>query len=132
MTRAKRNYGISGYNHCIVRGINKRDIFFDEQDRYKFINVLKEFKKQHCLELENYYENFAEFELVKKLTDEQVKDMIDIAKAKMMKDEKNFLEKSERYDLLKEILNVRGVSVNQLSRVMGISRKLLTRLKSTK
>ena len=259
MPRAKRNFGISGYNHCIIRGINKGDIFYDEQDRYKFINVLKEhkqkdevkigtytlmqnhvhlitkcdyeklpiffhsvlisyssyfnkkyervghlfenryknkpieteeylrnvvkyihfnpekagicsvenykwssykeffkdetwidkdiilpyygaeiedslnnFKEQHSTKIENYYENFAEYELVNKLTDEQVKDMIDIAKDRLKKKDNSVWEKTCRDDFLKKMLDTKGVSLNQLSRVMGINRKVLNRIKSGK
>ena len=35
MPRTKRNFGVIGINHCIIRGINKRNIFFDDKDRYK-------------------------------------------------------------------------------------------------
>ena len=259
MPRNKRNFGISGYNHCIVRGINKGDIFFDEQDRYKFIDVLKEYKQksqvkigsytlmqnhvhlvtkcdydnlsnffhsvlisyssyfnkkyervghlfenrfknkpieteeylrsvikyihynpekagiclaqnykwssykeffkketwidkdiilpfygeeqeealkafseQHNFKLEKYYENFVEYELVNKLTDEQVKDMIDIVKEKFINKENSVWNKADRDAFLVEMMNVKGVSINQLSRVMGINRKVLIRLKANK
>ena len=54
MPREKRNFGTSGLNHCIIRGINKSDVFFDEQDRYKFIKVLKEFKEKYKVEIGAY------------------------------------------------------------------------------
>lgn len=47
MPRAKRDFGTKEINHCILRGINKRDLFFDNQDRYKFLKCLKEFKLKY-------------------------------------------------------------------------------------
>mgnify|MGYP004672369577 FL=1 len=47
MPRARRKFGTKGLNHCIMRGINKRDIFFDDQDRKKYLKLLKQNKEKY-------------------------------------------------------------------------------------
>ena len=51
MPRTKRNFGINGLNHCIVRGIDKRDIFFDKQDRQKFLKEVIKFKENYNVKI---------------------------------------------------------------------------------
>ena len=58
--------------------------------------------------------------------------MIDIAKEKFINKENSVLNKAGRDAFLVEMMNVKGVSINQLSRVMGINRKVLIRLKANK
>jgi len=257
LPRTKRYFGTSRLNHCIIRGINKSDIFFDEQDRYKFIKVLLEFKekhnvkigayvlmqnhvhlvtecdnekisdffhsilisyssyfnkkyervghlfenryrnkpieteeylrnvvkyihfnpekagickasnykwssykeffkkdtwidkdmilyyysenlddaikifeKEHCGELNQHYENYVEFEMVDKLTDDQVKCMIDDIEKSVLQRNHSIWDDSYKSIILKETLKVKGVSLNQISRVTGTNRKILNRLKS--
>ena len=38
LPRQARIISGTGMYHVILRGINKQDIFFDNQDRYKFMN----------------------------------------------------------------------------------------------
>ena len=35
-TRQKRKESLTKIYHCILRGINKQDVFFDNQDYFKF------------------------------------------------------------------------------------------------
>lgn len=36
----------SGYYHIILRGVNRQDIFFDEEDREKMLDTLKRFQQE--------------------------------------------------------------------------------------
>lgn len=49
MPRVAREYNktITNTYHIIIRGINKQDIFFDEEDRLKFLKELKGVKEQY-------------------------------------------------------------------------------------
>ena len=43
MPRGSRQYSESGYYHIIVRGVNRQDIFLDDEDRERFLDTLKRF-----------------------------------------------------------------------------------------
>ena len=47
MPRIARIKSSTGIYHCILRGVAKRDIFLDDQDRYKFIKMIKETKEKY-------------------------------------------------------------------------------------
>lgn len=65
MPRQARIISETGMYHVILRGINKQDIFFDNQDRYKFINGIIETKEKYEYELLTYclMPNHVHFEL---------------------------------------------------------------------
>lgn len=54
MPRKARARSSTGIYHCILRGVDKRDIFLDDQDRFKFINELKDAKEKYGYELYAY------------------------------------------------------------------------------
>ncbi len=54
MPRQQRKKSISGIYHCILRGINKQDIFFENQDYIKFFDILGKSKKLFHFELYSY------------------------------------------------------------------------------
>ena len=54
MPRKKRETSSTGIYHIILRGINRQRIFEDEQDYYKFIQTLKDAKKESGYELYGY------------------------------------------------------------------------------
>jgi len=68
LPRQARIMSESGMYHIILRGINKQDIFFDNQDRYKFMNELIETKEKYDYELITYclMPNHVHFEIVDK------------------------------------------------------------------
>ena len=41
MPRNIRKFGLKRINHVVIRGINKQDIFLDNQDKEKFIKEIK-------------------------------------------------------------------------------------------
>lgn len=256
MPRSKRYFGAIGLNHCIIRGINKRDIFFDNQDRHKFIKTLKEgkkkhnikigtyalmqnhthfliqgenknisdffksieisyatyfnmkydrvghlfqnrfknkaiedieylknvvkyihfnpekagiakatdylwssyneffkedtwidkdivlnfydndiekalkiFEEQHSSELHNYYENYSEYEIIDRLTDEQVKFLIEEKNKKYSILNPNTLKEDIEDKVIKDILKIKGVNINQVCRITGMSRRMVEKLK---
>lgn len=263
MPRTRRKFGTKGLNHCIMRGINKRDIFFDDQDRKKYLKLLKQNKEkykiklgtyvlmqnhvhliiqgedeniskffqstlvsyssyfnkkyerigqlfqdryknkaienneylcnvvryvhynpekagickyykykwsglkecfykdswldkeiilsgydenekvaleklkiQHNLELDKYedeYDNYyTEFELIHRLSDEQVKKIIDKKCLKYVNQSNEKINDILLHMVIKEVIDIKGVSINQLSRVTGISRRMLNKIRENK
>lgn len=65
MPRQARIISGTGMYHVILRGINKQDIFFDNQDRYKFMNELIKTKDKYEYELLTYclMPNHVHFEI---------------------------------------------------------------------
>lgn len=54
MPRERRKIACSKVYHVIVRGINKQDIFFDNQDLRKFVKELKRIKEKYKFEIYAY------------------------------------------------------------------------------
>lgn len=54
MPRVARKKSISGIHHIMVRGINQQNIFHDDEDRKKFIEILKKTKQISQFELYGY------------------------------------------------------------------------------
>ena len=54
MPRGPRKKIKNGIYHCILRGINKQDIFFDNQDYFKFLKILKKSKQLFQFKLYSY------------------------------------------------------------------------------
>lgn len=54
MPREARRKSTTNVYHCIMRGINKQDIFFDRQDFLKFKKVLIDTKKIYSYKLYSY------------------------------------------------------------------------------
>ena len=46
MARMPREYGESGYYHVILRGVNKSEIFLDEEDNLRFLSTLRRYMTQ--------------------------------------------------------------------------------------
>lgn len=54
MPRLPREYNEIKVYHIILRGIDKQDIFFDDKDRYKFLEIIKETKIKYDYEVYAY------------------------------------------------------------------------------
>lgn len=54
MPRQARAKSSTGIYHCILRGVDKRDIFLDDQDRYKFLKEIKNAKEKYDFALYAY------------------------------------------------------------------------------
>lgn len=54
MARKARQRGLTGIYHCIIRGIDKQDIFLDNQDRKKFLKEMVNTKQQYEYKLYAY------------------------------------------------------------------------------
>lgn len=54
MVRVPREKSKSGIYHIMLRGINKQNIFEDDEDKYKFLEILKHFKSICKYELYSY------------------------------------------------------------------------------
>ena len=54
MPRTSRVLSSTGIYHCILRGIDKQDIFLEDMDRYKFINEIIKTKEKYKYELYAY------------------------------------------------------------------------------
>lgn len=54
MPRLPREYNEIKVYHVILRGIDKQDIFFEDKDRYKFLEIIKETKIKYDYEVYAY------------------------------------------------------------------------------
>ncbi|MGB4313369.1 MAG: transposase [Natronincolaceae bacterium] len=54
LSRTKRLLSSTGIYHVMVRGINQQNIFVEDNDYLKYINTLKEYKKEIAFELYDY------------------------------------------------------------------------------
>lgn len=54
MPRQPRRKSHSGTYHCMMRGINKQDIFLEEKDYLEFQNILKKTQKEFLYQLYSY------------------------------------------------------------------------------
>ncbi len=54
MPRSARKKSSTGIYHVMVRGINKQQIFHDERDYSKYLEIIKECKKQEAFQLFAY------------------------------------------------------------------------------
>lgn len=52
--RMPRERSISGFYHSMVQGINKQDIFLDNDDRYFFLSLLSKYSIKYRIELNTY------------------------------------------------------------------------------
>lgn len=52
--RKNRIYSETGYYHVVVRGVNKQNIFFDNEDRKLFINLIKKYCKRLNVKVHAY------------------------------------------------------------------------------
>lgn len=125
----------SGYNEILSEDswLDKEVIlmYYSDDDN----EAKKLLKKEHLEGLKRYYEDYVEFEIVNKLSDEQVKQMIDnkIRSAfNESKDLKNIISSTNEKRILKEVLDVKGVSISQINRITGINRRLLSKIKNKK
>ena len=54
MPRKPREFSSTNIYHIILRGNDKSDIFYDTQDRYVFLNIIKETKEKFNCEVYSY------------------------------------------------------------------------------
>lgn len=91
--------------------------------------ALKKFEEYHKQNEENKFSDSIEYELQTRLTDEQ------LVEALIERLEIDNIQKIQQYnkriigELLKEVTKIPYISINQLSRVTGINRKVLANIK---
>ena len=54
MSRYARKKSNTGYYHIIIRGVNRQDIFFDDDDRQRFIDTIKRFQEELNIQIVAY------------------------------------------------------------------------------
>ena len=54
MPRSARKRSASGIYHIMLRGINRQDIFHDEDDKQRFLGILKKVKETSLCEVYGY------------------------------------------------------------------------------
>ncbi len=54
MPRKPRELSLTGLYHIIIRGNDRNDIFYDNQDRYIFLKILEETKEKFKIEIYSY------------------------------------------------------------------------------
>lgn len=118
------NYKWSSFNDYINgKGITCTDLLL-----YYFNNSITDFVK-YTLKCENleYISNLADFELISKLTDDQLTNIIkDKFKLDSIEEVPKFLKNSAKEELeitIKEINKIKGTNPRQISRVIGINKK---------
>lgn len=75
--------------------------------------------------LSNYPNDFVEYEMIESLNDKQVIEyLMEIWKLKDIKELINFSAAKKR-EYLKQIKGIKGISTLQLSRITGLSRKII-------
>lgn len=126
----RENYEWSSYNEYInndnsIVDISKLLQILDKKQEIA-INKFKEYHKQN---VENKLSDEIDYELQTKLTDEQ---LIEALTEKFKIDNiQNIQQYSNKkiIELMQEIINIPYISINQLSRVTGINRKVLGKAK---
>ena len=124
------NYKWSSYN-AYINGSNFVNVDFLlnmlSNDYYTAINQFK-IMNSKILELDTI-DDIHEYEMVNKVADSDIRKIIELKIGKEKLNSLNIYNKKVRDEILFEILQIKGVSNIQLSRVIGINRKLLDRLK---
>ena len=126
----QEEYKWSSYNQYINNDNSLVDInvFLNLLDTNRKV-ALEKFKEYHEMDEEDKFLDYIKYELQNKLTDEQ---LITAIKEKLEIDN---IQNIQRYnnriisELLKDIVNIPYISINQLSRVTGINRILLSNIK---
>ncbi len=154
MTRTARATGDSGINHVMLRGINRQRIFEDDEDRDRFLEILKKSKEKDGFDLLAWclmpnhvhlliHENEVKFmELNAQAVEEKCMDMVEqprkhltvsrawelIRRSSGCETTAEFqrLEKVKRDEVLRKVLK-EGVSIRQASRLTGISIGVISR-----
>ena len=52
--RKRRQYSATGLYHVVIRGVNKQNIFFDDEDRNFFISLLKRYSLKFNIKIHAY------------------------------------------------------------------------------
>ncbi|OGO81919.1 MAG: hypothetical protein A2Y18_08145 [Clostridiales bacterium GWD2_32_19] len=55
MARQARQYSQTGLYHVIFRGVNRQNIFEEEKDFIKFLEIIKNIKKEINMEIYEYF-----------------------------------------------------------------------------
>ena len=137
MPRVARKISNTKVYHIILRGNDRQDIFYDEKmiSRELILSMFGQTKKEaienfiifHSYEEKNINEE-VEYEIIDKLTDEQVKRKIQ--KILSIEDvwEIRTYNKKVRDEKIYQLKNIKGTSKTQLSRILGINRKVIERV----
>ncbi len=76
MPRTARIQSQTQIYHIILRGINRQDIFFDEEDRLKYLGILREYKAVCGFELYSYCLMDNHIHLLLKVGDEPLETVV--------------------------------------------------------
>ena len=101
MPRQARQRSNTGIYHVMIRGIDKRDIFLDEEDRTKFIECLLKAKGKGKFKIYGYC--LKEYEI----------------------NNINKMPIKERNKIIEKIYNETESSIRQLSRILGIGKTII-------
>ncbi|HCC08157.1 MAG TPA: hypothetical protein DEP72_08400 [Clostridiales bacterium] len=55
VARQARQYSQTGLYHVIFRGVNRQNIFEEEKDFIKFLEIIKNIKKEINMEIYEYF-----------------------------------------------------------------------------
>lgn len=54
LPRVARDYSMGKVYHTVIRGVDRQNIFLDDDDRYKFLDVIKEKKEKYNFQMYSY------------------------------------------------------------------------------
>lgn len=126
----KEEYKWSSYHEYVNNDNSLVDInvFLNSLDTNRKL-ALEKFKEYHKIDQKDKFLDDIKYELQNKLTDEQ---LIEALKDKLKTQNIQNIQKYNSKvisELLKSVINIPYISINQLSRVTGINRKLLSSIR---
>lgn len=127
-------YKWSSYSSYIKKYNNEENLvdisdilsLFNEE-RSKSIDLFKEFHKEKSKY--QYSEEYSEFEIQNRLDDDEIIKIITENMGIQTIYDIQKLNNKYRDQILKEILNIKGTTMTQISRITGISKKIIERAK---
>lgn len=123
-------YKWSSYNEYIY-GSNLVDTeFILDMLSSNHVDAIQDFKRINLrLVTLDSADDILEYEMVTGISDEEVRKLIELKIGKEKFQDINNYNAKIRNEILKQILEIKGISNRQISRVIGIHRKILDRLK---
>jgi REP element-mobilizing transposase RayT len=141
MARQLRKKSGTGIYHVMVRGINRQDIFEDEEDYLQMVSILRALSDRHdeqglrlpplsifyayCLMSNHLHLLLREQE--EEVSDSEIKSFLVDSQGIVNPLMVQSLEKSRRNEVLRTMLSL-GAGIRQLSRLTGVSFGVIQKL----
>lgn len=113
MPRQPRRQSRSNVYHCMLRGINKQDIFFDPKDYLEFQSIIRKTKKTFFYQLYSYVLMPNHIHLEIKDENQKLSQIIH--------------SMDYRDEVIQKIKKIQGVTQLQIARILGINIRIVQR-----